>query len=121
VQAGDSLYIWQSKAGWLAECRATTNAYAPQTTTEVPWPEPDRYRYLFGIDVVVENADPVWMTAAELKQELGMPSIRLGQFPALNSTVESRLRTWLFEESVLEDIEKQREAISSEVDARRFV
>jgi putative restriction endonuclease len=85
VRRGDDLFLWKSGEGWLAHCRATTDAWAPRGVTEVPWPEPQRYRYLFGIDVLSEPSVPIEMAGAAATALAGLQStIRLGQFPALD-------------------------------------
>ncbi len=85
VRRGDDLFLWKSGEGWLAHCRATTDAWAPRGVNEVPWPEPQRYRYLFGIDVLTEPAVPIAMAGAEATALAGLQAtIRLGQFPALD-------------------------------------
>jgi hypothetical protein len=85
VRRGDDLFLWKSGEGWLAHCRATTDAWAPRDVTEVPWPQPERYRYLFRIDVLREPALPIAMRGAEATQLAGLQStIRLGQFPGID-------------------------------------
>lgn len=86
VRAGDDLFLWKSGAGrWLAHCRATTDAWAPRGVTEAPWPDPQRYRYLFGMDVLSEPTTPIAMAGAKATALAGLQStIRLGQFPALD-------------------------------------
>jgi putative restriction endonuclease len=85
VRRGDDLFLWKSEEGWLAHCRATSDAWAPRAVTEVPWPEPERYRYLFGVDVLSEPPAPVAMRGAAGAALAGLQStIRLGQFPALD-------------------------------------
>lgn len=59
VQPGDDVYVWQSAKGLLAKAVATTAARAVTTLAAVPWPDPERYSYTFGLDVVVELARPV--------------------------------------------------------------
>ena len=56
VERGDELFIWQSKAGWLAHCRATSRAWGPRSLREVPWPEPEQYKYLIDMEVLRELA-----------------------------------------------------------------
>jgi putative restriction endonuclease len=85
VRRGDDLFLWKSGEGWLAHCRATTDAWAPRGVNEVPWPEPERYRYLFGIELLSEPPVPIAMAGAEATALAGLQStIRLGQFPALD-------------------------------------
>lgn len=92
VRRGDDLFLWKSSEGWLAHCRATTDAYAPRGVNEVPWPEPQRYRYLFGIDVLREPPVPVAMAGAAATALAGLQAtIRLGQFPALDEASTARV------------------------------
>jgi hypothetical protein len=85
VRRGDDLFLWKSGEGWPAHSRATTDACAPRDVNEVPWPDPQRYRYLFGIDVLSEPPSPVATADAEATALAGLQStIRLGQFPTLD-------------------------------------
>lgn len=85
VRRGDDLFLWKSGEGWLAHCRATTDAWAPRDVTEVPWPEPQRYQYLFGVDVLSEPGSPIAMTGTEAIELAGLQAtIRLGQFPRID-------------------------------------
>jgi putative restriction endonuclease len=84
VTAGDELFVWLSGEGWLAHCVATTDGRAPASITEVPWPAPERYRYLFGIRVVAETSLPSFMSASTLMRKTGLHTIRLGQFPRVD-------------------------------------
>ena len=56
---GDAVYVWQSGRGLLAKARATTVASEVTSTTVVPWPDPERYRYTFGLEVVEELDEPI--------------------------------------------------------------
>lgn len=92
VRRGDDLFLWKSGEGWLAHCKATSDARAPRDVTEVPWPEPARYRYLFDITVLQEPATPIAMPGADAAEMAGLQStIRLGQFPAIGDAATARL------------------------------
>jgi hypothetical protein len=105
VRRGDDLFLWKSGEGWLAHCRATTDAYAPKDVTEVPWPEPGRYRYLFGIEVLREPPMPIAMSGAEATEMAGLQAtIRLGQFPALEDQATARVAR-LFRPSTTSSVE----------------
>ncbi len=92
VRRGDDLFLWKSGQGWLAHCRATMDARPPRDVAEVPWPEPERYRYLFGIEVLSEPPVPIGMRGAEATALAGLQAtIRLGQFPALDDASTAAL------------------------------
>jgi putative restriction endonuclease len=92
VRRGDALFLWKSGEGWLAHCRATTDARAPRDITEVPWLDPQRYRYLFGIEVLREPPVPIAMSGAEATRRAGLQAtIRLGQFPAIDDRAVAEL------------------------------
>lgn len=96
VERGDELFIWQAGAGWLARCKVLSPARAPLGHEEVPWPEPQRYRYIFDIEVLHEARRPVWMSGRELMTATGLHTIRLAQFPRLeDALVLDRLRQLL--------------------------
>ncbi len=54
VSPGDDLFVWQSGAGLIAHARIVTPARAVTDPGELPWPEPQRYSYTFGISVQQE-------------------------------------------------------------------
>jgi hypothetical protein len=59
LMPSDLVYVWLSGKGLLAKARATTSADEVRSTTAVPWPEPERYRYTFGLKVLVEFDEPI--------------------------------------------------------------
>jgi hypothetical protein len=59
VAPGDDLFVWQSGAGLIARARIVTTARAVSNIGEVPWPNPQRYSYTFGIDVQQELSQPI--------------------------------------------------------------
>lgn len=83
VEAGDDVLLWMSKAGWLVHCRATTRAREPRSLAEVPWPDPERYRYIFGIEVVSEPTVPIAMTGTDGAALADFPTAGLRGFRSL--------------------------------------
>jgi hypothetical protein len=59
VSPGDDLFVWQSGAGLIARARIVTTARAVRNHAEVPWPEPQRYSFTFGISVEQELDEPI--------------------------------------------------------------
>jgi predicted restriction endonuclease len=84
VRAGDELFIWGSKQGWLARCRITEDARRPRGVEEVPWPEPERYTALIPIEVVDEPATPLFMSGPDIEQTVGIGTIQLPRFPRVD-------------------------------------
>ena len=58
--AGDRLCVWAAgpQGGLIASARITGAARPVRSTSEVPWPEPERYGFTFPIEVVSELQDP---------------------------------------------------------------
>jgi hypothetical protein len=84
VKAGDIIYVWQSGAGWLAQCVVTTRSRRPSASDPAPWPDGRDYKYIFGIRVMVELSTPVRPgTTDNIQNVTQIPNIRLGQFPSL--------------------------------------
>lgn len=54
VAPGDDLFVWQSGAGLIAHARIVTPARPVADPGGVPWPQPERYSYTFGITVELE-------------------------------------------------------------------
>jgi hypothetical protein len=59
VRPGDELFVWQSGLGLIAEARVATPSRAVTNIGEVPWPDPERYSFVFGIDVQREIIEPI--------------------------------------------------------------
>jgi hypothetical protein len=84
VRAGDNLYVWWSGNGYVAKCRATSDAFQPDGSTQTPWPDERDYRYLMRIEVLDEPETAINPGTDGNQQKLtGIPNIRLGQFPKL--------------------------------------
>jgi len=84
VKAGDIFYVWQSGAGWLAQCVVTTQSRRPTSSDPAPWPDGRDYKYIFGIRVMVELSTPVRPgTTDNIQNVTQIPNISLGQFPSL--------------------------------------
>lgn len=94
VRAGDELFVWSSGRGWLAHCEIVSDSRPPRGAVDLPWPEPERYRYVFNHRVVAEAFPPAFMSAAQLQRRTGLHTIQLGQFPRIeNLEVLDHLRT----------------------------
>lgn len=59
VSPGDDVFVWQSGAGLIARARILSSARAVSDIGEVPWPQPERYSYTFGIEVQEELEEPI--------------------------------------------------------------
>jgi putative restriction endonuclease len=95
VRAGDELMVWGSERGWLGRCAATADARPDFDLSEVPWPEPEKYKALIPIEVLAEPPAPIWMPGAELKAIVGLDTWDLRQFPELTPEGEAALRALL--------------------------
>jgi hypothetical protein len=56
---GDELFVWQSGAGLRAYASIESEARAVTDVGTVPWPQPERYTYLFDIAVARELGEPI--------------------------------------------------------------
>jgi hypothetical protein len=59
VRADDLIVIWEVKRGLRAILKAVSLSQRPRNPGEFPWADPDRYVYLFPIEVLVELDEPV--------------------------------------------------------------
>jgi hypothetical protein len=59
VAPGDDMFVWQSGAGLIARARVLTSAREVTDAGSVPWPDPQRYSYTFGIEVLEEFEEPI--------------------------------------------------------------
>lgn len=119
VRAGDELFIWGSRHGWLARCRATSDARPPRGVEEVPWPEPERYRALIAIEILDEPATPLSMSGPEIERTVGIGTVQLPQFPRIDVRRADHLTVLLSEGyrphvSVASEREPRRETASAE-------
>ncbi|MEJ5888860.1 HNH endonuclease signature motif containing protein [Pseudokineococcus marinus] len=55
VRPGDDVFIWQAPVGLLAWTVAEERPRHPSSLSEVPWPEPGRYKWLWSMQVVAER------------------------------------------------------------------
>jgi hypothetical protein len=55
----DDLFVWQSGDGLIAQARIESPARPVTDVGVVPWPDPQRYTYVFDISVVRELAEPI--------------------------------------------------------------
>jgi len=54
VAPADRLFVWAAGEGLLATAEITGRARRVRSASEVPWPDPDRYGWVFPIRVVAE-------------------------------------------------------------------
>ena len=59
VGSGDELFVWQSGAGLLAQASVESAARPVTDRGVVPWPQPERYTYLFDIALTRELESPI--------------------------------------------------------------
>ena len=59
VRADDLVVLWETGQGIRAIVKAVSLAQQPRDPEEFPWPDPDRYVYLFPIEVLVELDEPI--------------------------------------------------------------
>lgn len=62
-KAGDEIFIWQSKAGWLARCIAISDAYPVSATHPAPWTDGADYKWLIDISVAAEANPPIQLAS----------------------------------------------------------
>jgi hypothetical protein len=58
VRVGDELFVWRGGAGLIARASIVTAGRPVTSVSEVPWPDPQRYSFIFGIDVEEELLRP---------------------------------------------------------------
>lgn len=60
VGSGDRLFVWAAgQSGGLIACAWITGTARPvRSTSDVPWPEPERYGFTFPVELVAELDDP---------------------------------------------------------------
>lgn len=83
VKVGDELFMWRSKGGLFAYCVVTGDA-EPAATSYVPWPNADKYKYVWPIEVVEELPEPLptsWAALDALAGIGGKPASQLPRIP----------------------------------------
>ena len=68
----------------MARCTVTADAEKVGTSSHVPWPEPERYRYVFPIQILEDRAAPVessWQRIDELGHIGRVPASQFPQVP----------------------------------------
>jgi len=85
VKAGDRLFIWRTRAGFIAEARVTGPPRVPVSKDEAPWPGGlSRFSAVIPIAVVQETSTPYRLAFVKDRQEvtgLSSNSLRFGLVP----------------------------------------
>jgi putative restriction endonuclease len=104
VRAGDTIYFWWATRGLFARALATSDAQ-PVTHTnrhQVPWPSPERYKYLIPIEVLNDlGTSTLELRWQELNDLAGMGGIPASQFPPVDVSHVPRLDALFVETSSL--------------------
>ena len=101
VKNGDDLFIWKSGSGYLAWCKATSDARPAGIDT--PWSGDGRnYLYVFDIRVIEELSNP-WNPGShrftpgsnDFRQNITeLPNVRLSQFPELSEEQTQQVKSF---------------------------
>lgn len=95
VRRGDEFFLWQSGAGWRARCVVTSDARQPSSVDPAPWDDGREYKWIFGIEVIRELAEPYNPGSTNNRQNItDLPNIRLGQFPRLSTSESGAVRSF---------------------------
>jgi putative restriction endonuclease len=85
VRAGDDLYIWHAKVGLVAMCEVGADAEPVVGTSKVPWPNRERYRYVWPISVLIDKPNPVLTSWTELDLLAGLGRVPASQLPPVRT------------------------------------
>lgn len=88
VDVGDELFIWLSKAGWIARCAVVAEARPVTSTADNPWPQ--TYAWVMPIEVLQEPATPIRMRPRQLQEDFGLRF--MNQFKRVEGRELIRLR-----------------------------
>jgi putative restriction endonuclease len=83
VRAGDDLFIWRSKVGLVAMCEVGADAERVTPQSKVPWPNRDKYRFVWPITVVAERSAPVLASWTALNALGGLGGVPTSHFPSV--------------------------------------
>ncbi|MEI8410602.1 MULTISPECIES: HNH endonuclease [unclassified Kribbella] len=132
ISAGDDLFFWETDGGGLiAHAVAREDARPVSDVEGVPWPDhaERHYRSRFDLVRISEVTTAVtrsWPTLQELGEFSGLPNRSVLRID--NERGIQRLRSLVLRDAatgispeIINEVEDQREAISSDLDARRFV
>lgn len=106
VRAGDTIYFWWSKRGLFARALATCDAERVDNANfhRVPWPHPERYKYLLPIQVLDELAKPLDLKWAALDRLVGIGGIPASQLPPVRQDQTAKLDVF-FRNDVVVDLD----------------
>jgi putative restriction endonuclease len=94
VRAGDKLYFWWAQHGLFARAVATSDAQPVkhENMVQVPWPSPERYKYLIPIRVLNDRGEsPLELRWKELNDLAGIGGVPASQFPPVDVNRTHRL------------------------------
>lgn len=85
VRAGDTLFVWWSQHGLIARAQVVQDSRAVTSPDEVPWPNPNRYKYIFRIEVTHDLDDHLDIRWGELNVIAEMGGVPASQFPPVHA------------------------------------
>lgn len=105
AHVGDDVFLWKPlpNSGWLAHCRVTTTPRRVRPGERLPWPDDRDYRWVMGIEVVSEPAEPLQSRGADAAATAGLAHhVKLGQFGRMSDEGVVRLSALLAGPSSIE-------------------
>ena len=92
VVSGERLFIWKSRAGYIAEATITGPARVPESRDDAPWPGGlGRFRAVIPMRVVREVADSYRLPFVRDKQDItgiSTNSLRFGLIPIMDEAAD---------------------------------
>lgn len=92
VRDDDDLFIWRAHHGLVASCLVTGDAERVGPQSSVPWPDRDKYRYVWPISQIMTASEPVETNWTRLARMAGLGRIPASQLPPVNDAGCDRLR-----------------------------
>jgi hypothetical protein len=81
VREGDVLFVWWARHGLIARARILEDSRGPRSVAEIPWPDPQRYKYLFAIEVTDEVTRPLTISWKQLDELAAIGQVPASQLP----------------------------------------
>jgi putative restriction endonuclease len=93
VRTGDELFMWRAEEGLFAYCIVTGDAEPVTADSYVPWPNREKYNYVWPIEIVTELPTALPVSGKELDELAGIGRVPFSQLPPIAEERTDAVRT----------------------------
>ncbi len=120
------MFMWLAQRGLFAYCIITGDAEPVTDESYVPWPNREKYRYVWPIEIVTELPEPLRIRWSELDSIAGIGGVPASQLPPIADERTAEVRSLfgsagaerLVEVEAADSVRRDLQKITNEHDAR---